>query len=852
MSNKENQTNPSGPVTDRWDNSPAPVTERWEEPQVTDRLIEPSVTHRWDESISGETAITLDPLGIKREELVDDRYRIQEGPLGGYTGEAEIYKCHDESTGQTVALKFYRHHIVPKKDVMAQLIGLAHPDIVCLKAYGLWSGRFYEVMEYCAGGSLDEFMPLTEEEAILYLQEIINGLNYCHDQGIVHRDIKPSNLFFRYNGKKDLVIGDFGISSVMEGDEKVRKTQSFGNITVDYTAPELFKREKLVSPKTDYYALGITLIHLLSGSSPFHGMDVNSIISAHLTEEIEPPGKVSARFRQLVKGLTEKDPGNRWGYRQVQQWLKGEVVRADDGTVWKPDKYAGKDSPYPACEKAKNPRQLAAYLHEIDAEKDLFRGHISQWVQRFDAPLSDRIIEIEEDPTYKVHNRRLGVEKLRYLLDPTYPLMILNIPVHTIEDLVKILQSDDNSILKELDKAFWKTYIEIWIDATQEISRKKELLQRIKTLRERLEKSDKKHLGPFALLYMLAPGVPLKLEPGVEITKPEDLEEILSKHPHIDTTVRRFIFEGRMEEWLGAAFPDRSADYNFVLECSKIYQNNQDLGFYAIRWHFDPYVPFPFGTHKVTLPKQLAALIDADNQTRQQGIELLKNGWLRTWLTVTAKLKDPRPFDDVLKHPNASWEGKMESVLHLLDPGIPWPKITADRKAIHLGKVPNESKKTVSIRLHNSGPGYIAGIVTLEGDGKGFNIDRTRIEGGPETVTLTIDPLGVPVGSHQTANLVVSTNGGALKIPVSYEATAPIGKMIGRSLLRGGILAVVLGLFRLLLVEFEPEIKAKIVDGISWKELPISAVFIPLGLLLIGIIGGAIYYLVRIYNVKRD
>lgn len=841
--------NPDGlkqtPVTDRM--TVSPVTDRLVQPPVTDRMEDSKITNKM-EDLAEENVIPLDPLGIKKGELVDDRYRVNDGPLGKYTGEADIFKCIDEITGQTVVLKVYRYNIFPKKDVLNQLTGLNHPDIVSLKAYGTWSGRFYEVMEYCEGGSLDVFMPFSEEELTTYLQEIINGLNYCHDQGIVHRDIKPSNLFFRNHGKKDLVIGDFGISSILENREKVRRTTTFSFITIDYTAPELFGKEKLVGPKTDYYALGITLIHLLTGDSPFQGWDEKSIIAAHITDKIPLPVKLTHRFKQLLEGLMEKSIENRWGYNQVQQWLHGEVVRADDGSVWMPDKYIGKSLPYPGCQKARNPRQLVKYLHEIDAGKDLFRGRISQWVHHFDAKLSDRIIELEENYT---DNKELGVIKLRYLLDPTYPLMVLDTPIHNLDELVKVLQSQDSKILAELEKLLWNTHIECWIDATREESRKQELLERIKLLRERLEKSNKKELGLFTLLYMLEPSVPLRFAPDVEITKFEELEDILSKHPEMESTARRFLFESRFEEWLGTTSPDRVEDLQFVVKCREDYQENQDLGFYSFRWYFNPSVPFPFGKEKVTEPQKLAALITLNSDNRVLGTGLLKDGWIRDWLSSTGKLPEPEFFDNVISKPNSSWGRKMEKILHVLDRNLPWPKLACDREAIHLGKVPYDSGKIIPIKFHNAGPGYLAGIILLEDSRNGVSIDRTEIEGKPQEVKITVKPAGLPVGSHQNTVLTVKSNGGTKKIPISYVVSAPIIKMVGRSLLCGILMALVLGLIRFSINDINDKYKSYIIDWMLWKDPAAAPVFILLGIILLAVIGGFIYYLVRTANVEK-
>lgn len=251
-----------GRVTDRLPNSKMPVTDRLscDSGAVTDRLqdADPRASSypkeaKFTDVLPREQSTGSYPLsrvGIKVGELVADRYYIQGGHLGPVTGEAEIFHAIDQQTEMKVILKFYLPSVFPKTEVLEQPVNLDHPHIVSLKDYGKWAGRFFEVMELCEGGNLVDFMPYGEEELKGFIKEIINGLRYCHDQGIIHRDIKPNNLFFRKSNKKDIVIGDFGISSILTEGEKVHITITAESLTPDYAAPELILNQE-VSDKTD-------------------------------------------------------------------------------------------------------------------------------------------------------------------------------------------------------------------------------------------------------------------------------------------------------------------------------------------------------------------------------------------------------------------------------------------------------------------------------------------------------------------------------------------------------------------------------------------------------------------------
>ena len=125
-------------------------------------------------------------------------------------------------------------------NILEKIKGINHPNIIELKDYGTWENRFFEVMEFAEGGSLAEKMPFYEDELTRQIiPEIINALQFIHSKGIIHRDLKPSNLFYRDSKQKDIVLGDFGISSIIE-DSEVTSVITKSHRTPAYTAPEIF------------------------------------------------------------------------------------------------------------------------------------------------------------------------------------------------------------------------------------------------------------------------------------------------------------------------------------------------------------------------------------------------------------------------------------------------------------------------------------------------------------------------------------------------------------------------------------------------------------------------------------
>ena len=735
------------------------VTQRfWEAVTLRYKEAPASVTRRYpDDAAAAAPAPRTSPDALPPGAVLADDYRIEAGPLGGTTGEADVYRCHDLLRDRTVAVKLYRHTLQPKQAVIAQLQGLSHPNIIRLMSHGQWRGRFYEVMEYCSGGVMAERMPLNEIQLRSYLPGIASGLNYCHRQGIVHRDVKPNNLFFRHPESTDVLIGDFGISSYLEEDRSVRITQSAAHLTLDYAAPELLDGHE-VGPPTDYYALGVTLLHLLLGRSPFQGMSHNDILVAQLRGRLGLPDDLSDPFRKLLLGLTHYDPQNRWGYRELLGWLHGEEVR-----LAPPRTDAGRTHPYPGCPQADSPAQLAGLLDRFDAQKQLFRGDIRRWVfDHFDQELANRIEQLEEnygdDPA-------TALDKLTYLLDPQAPLRVGSRQVYSLAELVEVLATDQESS----HEAFRREAIETWIEAGKRAGdRTPELLNRIRAIRERLPHSGRTAL--FALLYTLDPNRPLKLTDKLAAGHPSELGAAFrrSRGP-VARSLQKLIFSRRLEEWIrGAQFEGWQGHLKFLEEARRRYLEEQVLGTYCVLWHFQPDLPFPFDGKLVTEPAVLARLIDDTPVRTRKGLDLLKQGWIRAWLVGSGKLGDGTALDHALLALDQSWETKLEAVLQLLDPTLEAPGIRIEPGFVSFGCLDAGQQRSRTITVTATGRGHLNGAVIMEKYGEGLTLDPFHIEGESTLLRLRVSTLGLMQGSY-TNSLILRTNAGEHEVGVKYR-----------------------------------------------------------------------------------
>ncbi len=209
------------------------------------------------------------------DSLLADRYQID--TLLGANGNRETWKATDTDDGSSVTLKtlFFGRHmqwqdLKLQEREAATLSTLSHPRIPRHRA-SFWSeqpeGNYLcLVQEYIPGASLAEKLSRGERldvQAIRRMaREVLDILIYLHEQSppVVHRDIKPSNLIEGSDGSISLI--DFGaVQAGTVGGQTVTVVGTFG-----YMPPEQFGGRTV--PASDLYALGVTLVALLTGTSP--------------------------------------------------------------------------------------------------------------------------------------------------------------------------------------------------------------------------------------------------------------------------------------------------------------------------------------------------------------------------------------------------------------------------------------------------------------------------------------------------------------------------------------------------------------------------------------------------------
>jgi len=147
----------------------------------------------------------------------------------------------------------------------------------------------------------------SEERAKFYAAEIVLGLQYLHENGIIYRDLKPENLLLNHQGH--VVITDFGLSK--EGMVNPEDTTKTFCGTPEYLAPEIILGERY-SKAVDWWSFGTLIFEMMSGLPPFY-VDNNEelMFEKILRAPIEMPATFSEEAKDIINKLLDRDPEQR-------------------------------------------------------------------------------------------------------------------------------------------------------------------------------------------------------------------------------------------------------------------------------------------------------------------------------------------------------------------------------------------------------------------------------------------------------------------------------------------------------------------------------------------------------------
>ena len=265
-----------------------------------------------------------------------------------------VYEAYDPAMNRRVALKELNMPTgIGEKQIQerrsrfsreAKAAGsLSHPNIVTIFEVGEDAGRPYIAMEYLEGNNLRQRLDiegkLETKEAVDIAVQVLAGLQYAHDHGVIHRDVKPENIQLLPDGR--VKITDFGIARLTFEPTLTIDGQVFG--TPSYMSPEQVIGKE-IDARTDVFSAGIILYEALTGVKPFTGDNVVSI--SHAITHLQPPDPQGVPYGivQIIRKALEKRPADRHhSAKEMAGALKSEIVQPEPPpvhpSVYQPNPY---------------------------------------------------------------------------------------------------------------------------------------------------------------------------------------------------------------------------------------------------------------------------------------------------------------------------------------------------------------------------------------------------------------------------------------------------------------------------------------------------------------------------------
>ncbi|EPE05649.1 cell division control protein [Ophiostoma piceae UAMH 11346] len=241
-------------------------------------------------------------------------YRL--GDCIGKGAFGSVYKAFNWGTGEAVAVKQIKLTDLPKSELrmieaeIDLLKNLHHDNIVKYIGFVKSVDCLNIILEYCENGSLHSickaYGKFPENLVGVYMTQVLQGLQYLHDQGVIHRDIKGANILTTKDGS--VKLADFGVStSSLAGPDK--EAQVVG--TPYWMAPEIIQLSGATSA-SDIWSVGCTVIELLQGKPPYHNLAAMPALFAIVNDDHPPlPEGVSPAARDFLMQCFQKDPNLR-------------------------------------------------------------------------------------------------------------------------------------------------------------------------------------------------------------------------------------------------------------------------------------------------------------------------------------------------------------------------------------------------------------------------------------------------------------------------------------------------------------------------------------------------------------
>ncbi|MFK7817432.1 MAG: serine/threonine protein kinase [Planctomycetaceae bacterium] len=242
----------------------------------------------------------------------------------GEGGMGVVYLAKQVSLDRTVAVKTLSKKFAKREDFVKRFIRearsmarLDHENVVKVYAVDSQNGIHYCAIEYVDGKSAQDWLnhlgKFSVGDALNITLAAATGLKAAHDEEMVHRDNKPDNILITRKGVTK--VADFGLAKALDEDNSM--TQSGAGLgTPLYMAPEQARSAKHVDHRSDIYALGATLYHMVTGELPYNAESALELILAKESGKFTPARKVNPevpeRLSLMIEKMLAKDPEHRY------------------------------------------------------------------------------------------------------------------------------------------------------------------------------------------------------------------------------------------------------------------------------------------------------------------------------------------------------------------------------------------------------------------------------------------------------------------------------------------------------------------------------------------------------------
>ncbi|KAL4921193.1 hypothetical protein BDW62DRAFT_175117 [Aspergillus aurantiobrunneus] len=277
-----------------------------------------------------------DRMGKTSAKDVAELKDYQLGDCLGRGAFGSVYRALNWNTGETVAVKQIKLVDLPKSELRVIMLeidllkNLDHANIVKYHGFVKSAETLNIILEYCENGSLHSiaknFGRFPETLVGVYMSQVLHGLLYLHDQGVIHRDIKGANIL---TTKEGLVkLADFGVASRTTG---LSESSVVG--TPYWMAPEVIELSGATTA-SDIWSLGCTVIELLEGKPPYYNLQPMPALFRIVNDDHPPlPQGASPAVKDFLMQCFQKDPNLRVSARKLLKhpWIVN--ARRSDSVV---------------------------------------------------------------------------------------------------------------------------------------------------------------------------------------------------------------------------------------------------------------------------------------------------------------------------------------------------------------------------------------------------------------------------------------------------------------------------------------------------------------------------------------